>query len=580
VVLQAFLPFNSFFLSFFPFFPFLSKMSYSIFDFRLPLPSSYEVPAIFGTTTAEQNALILTLGSNAYLSCDKDMASHGDKALQEHLETQKAQLVQERILSEERLKKQHAADLAAARSEKAALAVRLASAEATAEAERAARAATTTNAAQAEADTRKRAEDSAAVQIRRLEQELKAQGERAAADHDRYVAEQAEARKRTLEGTAERIRCLEKEKERAAAELAEERARAAAEREKFLLAEREERNRAAAEIKMENEKRLAAERETGEKLRAAEREAHTRLLAHTADAQKREDDLRAALDRARGLKSSSALKGAANEKAMTDILTRAFDCDFLPKRLNSGDHLVSWEDIEMMVEDKAGYEKGLPKKEIEKAHADFTRNSDCNVLLFVCADSSIPGHTRPGDIDIGIVDNRVAIYIGNFNAKEDKVLFLQTLKPAMRVLTSLTKKAAESGTDAVVALNSKLSLINLLVKDHGIQVAEVRNSANAYARSQSAAWEAHKLVIVKMEDSFSRLLKGVLSEEETVVEAVAVTVAGAGGAGIDVRAAGPASLASTAEASSVLESTKTCKSCGALGHSKSSAKVCPNYRKK
>jgi len=488
------------------------------------LPSVFTVPKDLKTTTPDENAFIITAGIHAFQSYNKDKASHCDKSLQEHLDAYKSQSEQELLQLEERLKKQHAAELAAAKSaqtsaesayaaQKAALEKKIASAQATAESALAAQAATTANATQAEADARKRAQDGAAEQIRHLEQER----ERAAAElktqRETAVKQIAEERKRAQDGAAEQIRRLEQERERVAAELKTQRETAAAEREKLRVAEREASEKLRIAEREASEKLRAAEREMREKLLTAEREANERLATQAAEAEKAAAVLRSALERAQGIKSCPALKGAANESVMTELLTRAFGGDFLEKQLNAGDHLMRWEGFMLMIEDKAGYEKGLPKKEIDKAHDDFVRHRDCDALLLFCADGVIPGHTRPGDFDVGIWDGRPVLFVGKLNAKEDKVLYLQTLQPIIRELIKLTKKAAASGLDATEALEGKLLTIRILLKSHEAQVAAVRKSANEYARSQKSAWEMHKVEIAKMEASFTSLLNEALTDD-------------------------------------------------------------------
>jgi len=493
------------------------------------LPSVFTVPKDLKTTTPDENAFIITAGFHAFQSYNKDKASHCDKSLQEHLDAYKAQLDEAHLQLEERLKKQHAAELAAAKSaqtsaesayaaQKAALEKQIASAQATAESARAAQAATTANAAQAEADARKRAQDGAAEQIRRLEQE----------------------------------------RERVAAELKTQRETAAAEREKLRVAEREASEKLRIAEREASEKLRAAEREMREKLLTAEREANERLATQAAEAEKAAAVLRSALERAQGIKSCPALKGAANESVMTELLTRAFGGDFLEKQLNAGDHLMRWEGFMLMIEDKAGYEKGLPKKEIDKAHDDFVRHRDCDALLLFCADGVIPGHTRPGDFDVGIWDGRPVLFVGKLNAKEDKVLYLQTLQPIIRELIKLTKKAAASGLDATEALEGKLLTIRILLKSHEAQVAAVRKSANEYARSQKSAWEMHKVEIAKMEASFTSLLNEALTDDVAEEEAEEVLL--------------PVLPPKPTEP----KKEPKCGACGQMGHMKSQKSKCPH----
>lgn len=489
----------------------------SFLSLHLSLPSSFKIPAIFNTSTPEQNELILTAGVHALETVLTDSAGHNQKSLKQRMEEQHLQ-------SESSLKQQHAVELKALKTQ-------LATAQATAESARAAQAATVANAAQAEADARKRAQDGPAEQIRRLEQELKTQRERAAAERE-------DVRKTAQDSAAERILSLEQERDA----LAKERKRLL----KDVTASYES---AATELKAEREKLLAAERE-------ASKHAAAELKAVNETAAKQIAELQARLERAQGIKSCPALKGGANESVMTDVLTRAFGGDFLEKQLNAGDHLLRWEGYKLMIEDKAGYEKSLPKKEIDKAHDDFVRHKDCDLMMFICADGIVPGHTKPGDFDIGIHDGRPVLYVGRFGAKEDKVLYLQTLQPVIRELIKLTKKAGESGLDASEALAGKLSTIRLLLKNHESQVAAVRNSANAYARTQKSAWEMHKMEITKMEASFASVLSEALSEdvEEPVEEE---------------------SVAEMLEMPVPVVALKKCGACKQLGHTKAQTSKCP-----
>jgi len=436
----------------------------------LLLPSDFTVPKDLKSTTPDENAFIVKAGYHAFLSYDNDKAIHNDKSFQEQLEALKAKLENERLQREEQLKKQHAAELAAAKSaqasaesahaaSEAALKKQVASAQATAESARAAQAATNASAAQAEAAARKRAQDEAAEQIRRLEQE----------------------------------------RERVATELKMERERAAAEREKLILAEREERKRAAAEIKAEQEKRIAAEREMREKLVEAERNASERIAAQAAEAKKSEADLRLQLDRAKGIKLNSSLKGAANESMMTDLLSRAFSSgEFIDKHQNSGDHIFTWEGFKILCEDKAGYEKGLPKKEIDKAHDDFIRHQDCDLMMLISTNGNIPGHTRPGDVDVGIHDSRPVIYVSNLNDNEDKELFILSLQPFIRTLIKQTKKAEQNGSDIKEELEYKIDSLTRELKDYRERVEYNRNSFNRTYRTIISSLDEYKVDLSKL----------------------------------------------------------------------------------
>lgn len=595
-------PFLSSFLSFF-----LSFLSFkmSFWPLTLPLPMSYTMPEQLKSTTPEQNELILTTGLHALNAALTDAAGHSDKSLKQRMEEQFRR-------SKAADDGKHLEETKRLASQIQALEKQLASSKASESVAVSGRNAAATSLAQAVADAEKRTRDSVADQMHRMEQDREAAKKllseeriRATTEREKLLAEkdQSEANvlKRTQASTAEQIRSLGQESARYAADLKAQREAAATERETLLGQQRAMCDKLVAQEREVREKLVAQEREAREKFVAQEREATERLAAQAAEArlreaderkkfEKREEDLRSELNRALGIKASSVLKGAANEGVMTDILQRSFGGDVRPKEFHSGDSIFTWETYTILNEFKAGHEKGLPKPEIEKAYSDFVLHRECELMMLICTDGPIPGHTKHTNFDIGIYDGRPVIYISRLNEKDDKVLYLQSLQPVIRELIKLVKKAAASGLDAIDALEGKLSKIRMQLKRHEAQIAKMRKSAKTYAGIQKKAWDSLKHEIDVTETSFSLILDddtdsdtdevdetderveigagteaepaSVHTSEHASASAPAAPLA-SGGAGVIVGTAVEVSIAPK-------KRVTTCRACGQLGHIKSS----------
>jgi hypothetical protein len=209
-------------------------------------------------------------------------------------------------------------------------------------------------------------------------------------------------------------------------------------------------------------------------------------------------DLQFERDRSHALlmrKSNSSIKGADNEAVFAEMLVNAFgmhkDFEFFDKKLNSGDHVMRCNGIVFMFENKCGYARGVPKTEIAKAHADFERNQECDVLVMISSDSKIMGKDRPGHIDFEFVAGRPVLYIGHFGSQcMDQTTFMSSIvMPICSVLHSArlhmanTSKSSLS-TDALnINLTNAIEDIKVYVDSMSTRVKGIINELNALERT-------------------------------------------------------------------------------------------------
>jgi hypothetical protein len=281
----------------------------------------------------------------------------------------------------------------------------------------------------------------------------------------------------------------------------------------------EERNKAeekAAEFQNQLMTAVMAEKQRAEELVNAERARSDKAI----------EEKNRTIEMLHGISTSSSQKGGVYEQKIKHCVINAFGTankfDILDKQYESGDHVVEWEIYKMMIEDKD--KKEIDAEDIRKAHRDFTKHSECDILLFISARAHIPKHQRPGDIDIALVDGRPAIYLGNFNDKENKILYLKSLQPVMRTLIELTKKAAEGPE----MLNERLSDKLRSIRQHFIYneqiINDMVNKAKAAERNIKGSLDELMLTITNAQTAFKNSMASIVNEEDTstpVVEEVA-----------------------------------------------------------
>jgi hypothetical protein len=224
-------------------------------------------------------------------------------------------------------------------------------------------------------------------------------------------------------------------------------------------------------------------------------------------------------------KANSSTKGGDNERDFLEIIKNTFgiasDFTLLKKELNAGDHRFDWEGYRIMTENKIGYtESALRQKEgLPKAIKDFTNNSDCDILLFISEDTVVPDHSKPGDIDFGIIDRRPAIFIGNFAKHEDKVYYINSiLMPTMRILLRVYKSNDTSKIDDSERLGDVIHKVQCLKNNYIGKFIEFQKSIKAFERVQASGVDGIKCAANSLLELFNSSLNTILNEEEKLIE--------------------------------------------------------------
>ena len=281
----------------------------------------------------------------------------------------------------------------------------------------------------------------------------------------------------------------------------------AEERIRKAVEERKKAEEKAAEFQNQLMTAVMAEKQRAEDLVNAERARSDKAI----------EEKNRTIEMLHGISTSSSQKGGVYEQKIKHCVINAFGTankfDILDKQYESGDHIVEWETYKMMVEDKD--KKEIDAEDIRKAHRDFTKHSECDILLFISARAHVPKHQRPGDIDIAIVDSRPVIYLGNFNEKENKILYLKSLQPVIRTLIELTKKAAESPE----LLNDRLSDKLRSIRQHFIYneqiINDMVNKAKAAERNIKGSLDELMLTITNAQLAFKNSMASVVNDEDT-----------------------------------------------------------------
>jgi len=231
-------------------------------------------------------------------------------------------------------------------------------------------------------------------------------------------------------------------------------------------------------------------------------------------------------------KANSSTKGGDNERDFSEIIKNTFgiaaDFMMIKKELNAGDHRFDWEGYRVMTENKIGYtESALRQKDgLPKAIKDFTNNADCNILLFISEDTVIPDHSKPGDIDFGIIDRRPAIFLGNFARQDDKISYINSiLIPMMRILLRVYKNTEIHKIDDTDKLGDVIHKVQCLKNTYITKFNDFQKTLKVFERLQSSGIDGIKNSANSLLELFSSSLNSILDEEDnSVVEEIESSV--------------------------------------------------------
>lgn len=259
---------------------------------------------------------------------------------------------------------------------------------------------------------------------------------------------------------------------------------------------------------------LEAERSKAEAVAAAKVAVEERAEALH---KKQRDEFQQRLMEITARQAGSSTKGQDYEREFADLLFTAFsghrDYKVYEHKIESGDHIIGFDGQKMMYENKK-YGKMVSKHEVDKAHRDFIKHTECAALVFVSEDSEISEHQRPGNLDIGFVDGRPVIYVGKFGSSPDKVGQLQMIHMiVVELLAQMKKAAASDNMDQIEDFKAKITTLRRYFTETNEDLGELVKGAKVYQRAQKEAWDVLYGKINTTVEKFGRRIRVALSDD-------------------------------------------------------------------
>ena len=216
--------------------------------------------------------------------------------------------------------------------------------------------------------------------------------------------------------------------------------------------------------------------------------------------------------------TGSTNKGKEGEAHVEELLKLAygsapsFDLNPVAKEGHKGDFLMEYEGAKLLWEVK-NYSRMVNKEEVEKLHRDMRENPEAAVGIMISLQTGIVGHTKAGDIDIEFIGTststsgiRCIVYISNFHQRQDKVFYLQSLRPLFDLVAKQSQQSGSADAAAMAeeetenskeldALRARSILVQNLLATHQAQIQRQFNSlTNHKKRSEQMFAELQSLV--------------------------------------------------------------------------------------
>ena len=219
-------------------------------------------------------------------------------------------------------------------------------------------------------------------------------------------------------------------------------------------------------------------------------------------------------------RACSATKGQDNQQNFGALLFEAFsgnrDYKMYEHKNESGDHIIGFGGKKFMFENK-DYDTKVPKAEVDKAHRDLEKHSDCDALVLVSEVSEILGHQRPGNLDIGFHDGRPVLYVGKFCEVPDKINCLRMIHMIIIELLNQIKKAeASNGLVQMEGYKEKISTFRRYFTETNQDMNDLLKSAKDYIRRHKVEWDIFYSNIKTLVFKFGeRISKAMTDKEDT-----------------------------------------------------------------
>ena len=229
--------------------------------------------------------------------------------------------------------------------------------------------------------------------------------------------------------------------------------------------------------------------------------------------------------------TGSTNRGKEGEAQVEELLKLAygsaptFDINPVGKEGHKGDFIMDYAKTKLLWEVK-NYTRMVNKDEVEKLHRDMRENPEAAIGIMVSLQSGIVGHTKAGDIDIEFIGgSRCIVYISNFHQRQDKVFYLQSLRPLLDIVAQNCQVQQQNGCDELSAetqeleeLRSRSALIQSLLATHLAQIQRHYNSLSNHKKRSEQMFAELQSYVRESEGQVKEVLRVAIGNvDETLV---------------------------------------------------------------
>lgn len=221
--------------------------------------------------------------------------------------------------------------------------------------------------------------------------------------------------------------------------------------------------------------------------------------------------------------SSSKEKGQFGEALMEGFLKKAFDCDvqIVSKDPQTADLRMTRASGATYFWESKNYTRMVNPEEVEKFRRDLRLHPDVRGGVLVSLRTGIIGKGRGGDIDLEFLeDGRPVVFLSHFMAREDPVFALQSLRPLLDVVETLSRPQKED-SEAVRALEAKATLITTLLRSHAANVAKHKNAVATHRKRTESMFAEFSAYLTEATTQLQTVLTVAIGGEDAAAEVAA-----------------------------------------------------------
>jgi len=136
----------------------------------------------------------------------------------------------------------------------------------------------------------------------------------------------------------------------------------------------------------------------------------------------------------------------------------------------------------------------------------------------VSLQQGITGHTKAGDIDIEFIDNgRCILYISNLHQRQDKVFYLQSLRPFLENMArAAAAKEIETESAELEALQGRTTLILNLLNTHMANAHRHYNSLTNHKKRSEQMFSELQALVRESEGQIKEMIRIAMGTGENI----------------------------------------------------------------